>query len=48
MVTVALLIAFYAGLSALLTFISNELAAAGMAVCLVAVIDQFFYTSRRK
>jgi len=39
MVTVALLIAFYAGLSALLTFISNELAAAVMAVCLVAFIE---------
>jgi hypothetical protein len=48
MVTVALLIAFSAGLSALLTFISIELAAAGMAVCLVALIDQFFYGSRRK
>ena len=48
MVTVALLIAFYAGLAALLTSISNELAAPGMAVCLIALIDQFFYGSRRK
>lgn len=48
MLTLALLIAFYAGLSTLLSIFSSELAASGFAVCLVALIDQFFDRSRSR
>ena len=48
MVTVALVAAFYVAVSVLLSLISDEPAAAGVAVCLIALIDRLFDRAPRK